>query len=87
MAEEPKCYSTSAEKDVTLNNFLFTFFSNFVAILCQFQDVASYLSRVADFSYPRALGVIVGVGSIRIVSSYLSIENLRVPGHSAALVA
>jgi len=36
-------------------NFLFTLYKNYVSTLYCFQDIISYLLKVADFSYPMSI--------------------------------
>jgi len=46
-------------------DFLFNFNRNYVAILYRFRDIASYLSKVADFNLPHLhLAFLLGVISV-----------------------
>jgi len=57
-------------------DFLFNFNRNYAVILYRFLDIASYLSKVADFNlYPPAFGVPAGGDPGGIYQTSLAPEN------------
>jgi len=54
--------------------------------LYRFRDIASYLSKVGNFSYPHVFRVLVGVTTL-VFHHHLWHQKIRVLGYRAALFA
>jgi len=59
-------------------DFLFIFRTNYASILSRFRDIASYLSKVANFSTPRVFLAPVEGAAIGLVSRSLVSESSAV---------
>jgi len=68
-------------------DFLFDFNRNCVSIFCRFRDIASYLSKVADFDPPH-LHLAPRRGWCRVeFREHLWHQKTRVPGLSCGVVS